>query len=150
MTASARALDRRGFTLLEVMLVMLILTILVSGLAVPLSTQVAMRRHQETRRILDEVIAPELQGKNLNDAFGGDGLVERVAQHQRRTQDGADRVGDPLPGDRDRRGERRGARSRRVHVGLPDARAAPGPLPRDRPAGAGGHPARAGQPSRLT
>lgn len=33
---------------------MLILTILVSGLAVPLSTQVAMRRHEETRRILDE------------------------------------------------------------------------------------------------
>lgn len=45
---------RRAFTLLEVMLVMLILTILVSGLAVPLSTQVAMRRHEETRRILDE------------------------------------------------------------------------------------------------
>jgi prepilin-type N-terminal cleavage/methylation domain-containing protein len=44
----------RGFTLLEVMLVMLILTILVSGLAVPLSTHTAMRRHQETRRTLDE------------------------------------------------------------------------------------------------
>jgi prepilin-type N-terminal cleavage/methylation domain-containing protein len=43
-----------AFTLLEVMLVMLILTILVSGLAVPLATQVAMRRHEETRRILEE------------------------------------------------------------------------------------------------
>jgi prepilin-type N-terminal cleavage/methylation domain-containing protein len=45
---------RRAFTLLEVMLAMLILTILVSGLAVPLATQVAMRRHEETRRILDD------------------------------------------------------------------------------------------------
>lgn len=44
----------RAFTLLEVMLVMLILAILVSGLAVPLATQVAMRRHEETRRVLDE------------------------------------------------------------------------------------------------
>jgi prepilin-type N-terminal cleavage/methylation domain-containing protein len=44
----------RGFTLLEIMLAILILTILVSGMAVPLSTQVAMRRHEETRRILDE------------------------------------------------------------------------------------------------
>ena len=43
-----------GFTLLEVMLVILILTILVSGLAVPLATQVAMRRHEETRRILED------------------------------------------------------------------------------------------------
>jgi len=43
-----------GFTLLEVMLVMLIVTILASGLIVPLSTQVAMRRHEETRRTLDD------------------------------------------------------------------------------------------------
>lgn len=44
----------RGFTLLELMLVMLVMTILASGLAVPLSTQVAMRRHEETRRALEE------------------------------------------------------------------------------------------------
>ena len=50
----SRPASRRAFTLLEVMLVMLILTILVSGLAVPLATHVAMRRHEETRRALDE------------------------------------------------------------------------------------------------
>jgi len=43
-----------GFTLLEMMLVILILTILVSGLSVPLATQVAMRRQEETRRVLED------------------------------------------------------------------------------------------------
>jgi type II secretory pathway pseudopilin PulG len=36
------------------MLVMLILTILLAGLSVPLATQVALRRQEETRRILDD------------------------------------------------------------------------------------------------
>ncbi len=45
---------RRAFTLLEVMLVMLILAILLTGLSVPLATQVALRRQEETRRILDD------------------------------------------------------------------------------------------------
>jgi prepilin-type N-terminal cleavage/methylation domain-containing protein len=44
----------RGFTLLEVLVVMLIVTILMSGLAVPLAAQAAMRRLEETRRILDD------------------------------------------------------------------------------------------------
>ena len=52
MIGDRRAL--RAFTLLEVMLVMLILAILVSGLAVPIATQVAIRRHEETKRILDD------------------------------------------------------------------------------------------------
>jgi prepilin-type N-terminal cleavage/methylation domain-containing protein len=43
-----------AFTLLEVMLVMLILAVLLTGLSVPLAAQVAMRRHEETRRILEE------------------------------------------------------------------------------------------------
>jgi len=43
-----------GFTLLEIMLAMLVLGILVSGLAVPFATHLAMRRHEETRRILEE------------------------------------------------------------------------------------------------
>ena len=43
-----------AFTLLEVMLVLLILTILASSLVVPLSSQMAMRRQEETRRILDD------------------------------------------------------------------------------------------------
>lgn len=43
-----------AFTLTEVALVMLVLTVLVSGLAVPLASQVAMRRHEETRRLLDD------------------------------------------------------------------------------------------------
>ena len=43
-----------AFTLLEVMMVMLILTLLLVGLSVPLAAQVSMRRHEETRRLLDE------------------------------------------------------------------------------------------------
>lgn len=43
-----------AFTLLEVMVVMLILTLLLMGLSVPLAAQVSMRRHEETRRLLDE------------------------------------------------------------------------------------------------
>lgn len=50
-TASRRA---GAFTLLEVMVVMLILTLLLMGLSVPLAAQVSMRRHEETRRLLDE------------------------------------------------------------------------------------------------
>jgi prepilin-type N-terminal cleavage/methylation domain-containing protein len=44
----------RAFTLLEVMLALLILAILLAGISVPLATQVALRRHEETRRVLDE------------------------------------------------------------------------------------------------
>jgi prepilin-type N-terminal cleavage/methylation domain-containing protein len=44
----------RAFTLLEVMLVILILAILLTGLSVPLATQVALRRQEQTRRTLDD------------------------------------------------------------------------------------------------
>ena len=43
----------RGFTLIEVMVVIVILTILASGLAVPLAAQLQMRRAAETERTLD-------------------------------------------------------------------------------------------------
>lgn len=49
-----RRLARPGFTLLEVMVAMLIMTILLAGIAVPIGAQVALRRHEETRRLLDE------------------------------------------------------------------------------------------------
>jgi prepilin-type N-terminal cleavage/methylation domain-containing protein len=45
---------RRGFTLIEVMVVLVILTVMLSGLAMPLAAQLQMRRHEETRRQLDE------------------------------------------------------------------------------------------------
>jgi prepilin-type N-terminal cleavage/methylation domain-containing protein len=41
-----------GFTLLEVLVVMLILTFLLSGLAVPIASQLQARRAEETRRLL--------------------------------------------------------------------------------------------------
>lgn len=44
----------RGFTLLEVALVMLILSVLLSGLALPIGAHVAQRRHDETARRLEE------------------------------------------------------------------------------------------------
>lgn len=43
-----------GFTLLEVMVVMLVMTILLAGIAVPIGAQVAMHRHEETRHLLDD------------------------------------------------------------------------------------------------
>ncbi len=45
---------RRGFTLIEVMVVIVILALLLSGLALPLSAQLQMRRGEETRRALGE------------------------------------------------------------------------------------------------
>lgn len=43
-----------GFTLIEVMLVMLIMTMLAATLAIPLAAQLQLRRTEETRRQLDE------------------------------------------------------------------------------------------------
>ena len=45
---------QRGFTLIELAIVLVIITILISGLAVPLSAQIQARRTTETRQTLDE------------------------------------------------------------------------------------------------
>lgn len=45
---------KRGFTLIELALVLLVLSVLLSGLAMPLAAQMAQRRHDETLRRLDE------------------------------------------------------------------------------------------------
>ncbi len=44
----------RAFTLIEVMVVLVILTVMLSGLALPLAAQLQMRRQDEARRQLDE------------------------------------------------------------------------------------------------
>jgi prepilin-type N-terminal cleavage/methylation domain-containing protein len=44
----------RGFTLIELAIVLVIMTILIGGLAVPLSAQIQARRIAETRQILQE------------------------------------------------------------------------------------------------
>lgn len=44
----------RAFTLIEVLMVMLILTVVLAGMAIPLATRVALHRYEETRRGLDE------------------------------------------------------------------------------------------------
>lgn len=58
MTPSSRypeaAPGQGGFTLIEVMLVMLIMAMLAATLAVPLAAQLQLRRTEETRRQLDE------------------------------------------------------------------------------------------------
>lgn len=46
---------RRGFTLIELAIVLVIITILIGGLAVPLSAQIQARRIAETKKTLDEV-----------------------------------------------------------------------------------------------
>lgn len=49
-----RARRTAGFTLIEILVVMVIVTVLASGLALPLSAQLQMRRQEEARRQLDE------------------------------------------------------------------------------------------------
>jgi prepilin-type N-terminal cleavage/methylation domain-containing protein len=46
---------QRGFTLIELAIVLVIITILIGGLAVPLSAQIQARRVAETQRTLEEV-----------------------------------------------------------------------------------------------
>jgi prepilin-type N-terminal cleavage/methylation domain-containing protein len=43
-----------AFTLIEILMVLLIITVLVAGMAIPLATQVAMRRYEETKRGLED------------------------------------------------------------------------------------------------
>jgi prepilin-type N-terminal cleavage/methylation domain-containing protein len=45
---------RRAFTLIELLVVLIIMTVLMSGLAMPLAAQLQMRRQEEARRQLDE------------------------------------------------------------------------------------------------
>ncbi|MGZ5105378.1 MAG: prepilin-type N-terminal cleavage/methylation domain-containing protein [Usitatibacter sp.] len=45
---------RRGFTMIELLVVLVAVTVLMSGLALPLSAQLQMRRQDEARRQLDE------------------------------------------------------------------------------------------------
>ena len=44
----------RGFTLIELMIALLVLAVLATGLAIPLATQLQMRRMEEARRQLEE------------------------------------------------------------------------------------------------
>lgn len=48
------ARSQAAFSLVEAALVLLIMTLALSALAVPLAAQVQLRRHDETRRLLDE------------------------------------------------------------------------------------------------
>lgn len=45
---------QRAFTLIELLFVLLVATVLLTGLLVPVAAQVQMRRHEETRRLLEE------------------------------------------------------------------------------------------------
>jgi prepilin-type N-terminal cleavage/methylation domain-containing protein len=44
----------RGFTLVELLMVLLVVALLAAGLSMPLAAQVELRRYEETRRLLDE------------------------------------------------------------------------------------------------
>ena len=44
----------RGFTLIELVVVLLLLAILASALALPLSAQLSLRRHEEVRRMMED------------------------------------------------------------------------------------------------
>ena len=45
---------RQGFSLLEVLIALVVLTVAITGLAMPLASQVALRRQADTQRLLDE------------------------------------------------------------------------------------------------
>src|SRR6185369_12763694 len=53
-TMSSSRFPERAFTLIEVMVVIVILTLLASGLALPIAAQIEARRAAETRRLLAE------------------------------------------------------------------------------------------------
>ena len=46
--------QERGFTLIELAIVMLVLTILAAGLLLPLTTNIEMKRYEATQKILLE------------------------------------------------------------------------------------------------
>jgi prepilin-type N-terminal cleavage/methylation domain-containing protein len=48
------AFTQRAFSLIEVAVVIVILTVLLSGLALPIAAQVQMRRYEETRKLMEE------------------------------------------------------------------------------------------------
>jgi prepilin-type N-terminal cleavage/methylation domain-containing protein len=50
----ARALPQRGFTLVEIAIVLIVVGLLIGGLITPLSTQLEQRRAADTRKALDE------------------------------------------------------------------------------------------------
>lgn len=59
----------RGFTLIELAIVLVIITVLIGGLAVPLSAQIQARRNSETRKTLQEA----------RDAIVGYAMTHRTA-----------------------------------------------------------------------
>jgi prepilin-type N-terminal cleavage/methylation domain-containing protein len=49
-----RPVRQRAFSLIEVAVVLVILTVLLTGLAMPIAAQMQMRRHEETRKLMEE------------------------------------------------------------------------------------------------
>lgn len=65
---------QRGFTLIELAIVLVIITILIGGLAVPLSTQIQARRIAETRKTLEDA-RDALFGYAMTHPVGGTGAL---------------------------------------------------------------------------
>ncbi len=78
--------NQRGFTLIELAIVLVIITILIGGLAMPLSAQIQARRIAETQRTLEQaheaIIGYALTHQNAGQPYlpcpdtGGDGIEE--------------------------------------------------------------------------
>ena len=105
----------RGFTLIEVLVVLVIMTVLLSGIAVPLAAQLQMRRMGEARRQLDEakeavlgfaavngrLPCPAVEGSNGLESFapGGDAANGNCASFYAGYLPGATLGLAPLDGD---------------------------------------------------
>ena len=78
---------RRGFTLIEILIAMVVVTVLLSAVAMPIAAQVQLRRQEETRRLLEEardalmgfaaangrLPCPALEGSNGEERFAAGG-----------------------------------------------------------------------------
>ena len=78
---------RRGFTLIEILIAMIVVAVLLSAVAVPMAAQLQLRRQDETRRLLEEardalmgfaaangrLPCPAIDGSNGEESFAAGG-----------------------------------------------------------------------------
>jgi len=69
---------QRGFTLIEMAIVLVIITVLIGGLAMPLSAQIQARRIAETKKTLEEA-QHAIMGYKLHTAIILPSLIQMIS-----------------------------------------------------------------------